>query len=266
MKLNKHIERGEKSATKIFDNRSLEVDYRTLQPILKKGMSVLDIGCGTGSISKDIANIVGKSGKVIGIDNTEKFIKSGNNSYREVKNLKLIHIDLFEYEPEEKFDLIVAARVLQWLSNPEEALLKMKSLLKPNGQISILDYNHNAIEWNPKPPASMQLFYKAFLKWRKDAGMNNKIAEDLPSLLQETGFQSIEKINSDEYYHRDRPDFISKVGIWSKVAGLDQIVDEGYLDNDLRLKAIQEYDEWVENEAISMCMKLNEVRGKLNKN
>lgn len=266
MKSNKHIERSEKSATKIFDNRSLEVDYRTLQPILKKGMSVLDIGCGTGAISKDIANIVGSAGKVIGIDNTKKFIDSGAITYGDVKNLELIHIDLFEYEPEEKFDLIVAARVLQWLSNPGEALLKMKSLLKSNGQISILDYNHNALEWNPKPPASMQLFYKAFLKWRMNAGMNNQIAIDLPNLLQKAGFRSIETINSNEYYHRDRPDFISKVGIWSKVAGLDQIVDEGYLDNDLRLKAIQEYDEWVENKAISMCMKLNEVRGKLNKN
>jgi hypothetical protein len=31
----------------------------------------------------------------------------------------------------------------------------------------------------------------------------------------------------------------------------------------LRLKAIEEYDNWIENSAISMTMKLNEVRGKL---
>jgi hypothetical protein len=40
-------------------------------------------------------------------------------------------------------------------------------------------------------------------------------------------------------------------------------VEEGYLDNDLRLKAIEEYNEWLENKAISMTMKLNEVRGKI---
>lgn len=265
MKPNKYIDRNENSGIKIFDNRSLEVDYRTLHPILKKGMTVLDIGCGTGAISKDIAKIIGPSGQIIGIDNTEKFIKSGGVTYGNVKNLKLVHIDLFEYQPEVKFDLIIAARVLQWLSNPLEALLKMKSMLNSNGQISILDYNHNELEWSPKPPQSMKLFYKAFLKWRKDAGMNNQIAQDLPKLFEEIGLKSIKKINSDEFYQRERSDFISKVGIWSKVAELKQLVDEGYLDEELRLKAIQEYDNWVENDATSMTMKLNEVRGKLSK-
>lgn len=263
MKDNKHIERDGQTTTKIFDNRSLRVDYRTLEPILKEGISVLDVGCGTDSISKDIANIVGDSGKVIGIDNTEKFIKSGKETYQNIQNLKLIHSDLFDFNPNQKFDLITSARTLQWLSNPKEALLKMKSLLKPNGRISILDYNHNNLEWNPEPPMSMKEFYKTFLKWRNDAGMNNGIADDLTKLVEEIGMIEIEKINSDEHYEKHRSDFKSKVGIWSKVAGSVQMVEEGYLNNDLRLKAIKEYDEWVENQAISMTMKLNEVRGRM---
>ncbi|CAM3882147.1 Putative methyltransferase [Flavobacterium branchiophilum] len=261
MKNNKHIERDEE-ATKIFDNRSLAVDYRTLIPILKEGMLILDIGCGTGSISKDIANKIGDNGKIIGIDNTEKFIISGKNSYNNVKNIELIHCDLFDYETNEKFDLIISARTLQWLSNPKLALTKMKSLLKPDGIISILDYNHNKLVWNPEPPNSMKEFYKTFLKWRSDAGMNNGIADALPTLMKEIGLEEIEKINSDEHYEKHREDFKSKVGIWSKVAGSKQMVEEGYLDDNLRLKAIEEYDKWIENEAISMTMKLNEVRGK----
>ena len=263
MKDNKHIERDGQTAAKIFDNRSLSVDYRTLEPILKEGISVLDVGCGTGSISKDIANIVGDSGKVIGIDTTEKFIESGKDTYKNIQNLSLIHSDLFDFSPNEKFDLITSARTLQWLSNPKEALLKMKSLLKPNGRISILDYNHNNLEWNPEPPLSMKEFYKTFLKWRSDAGMNNGIADDLPLLMKEIGMVEIEKINSDEHYEKHRTDFKSKVGIWSKVAGSVQMVEEGYLNNNLRLKAIEEYNRWVENIAISMTMKLSEVRGKM---
>jgi len=263
MKSNKHIERNEKSTTKIFDNRSLKVDYRTLEPILEKGMLVLDVGCGTGSISNDIANIVGNSGSVVGIDNTAIFIESGKKTYKETQNLELIHTDLFDFETTEKFDLITSARTLQWLSNPKDALFKMKSLLKPNGSISILDYNHNSLEWNPEPPASMKEFYKTFLKWRDDAGMNNGIADDLPDLMKEVGMMHIEKINSDEHYDKTRNDFVSKVGIWAKVAGSKQMVEEGYVDNKLRLKAINEYTDWLENEAISMTMKLNEVRGTL---
>ncbi len=262
IKSNKHIEREGQDATKIFDNRSLRVDYRTLEPILKKGILVLDVGCGTGSISRDVANIIGNSGKVIGIDNTEKFIKSGKETYKLIKNLELIHSDLFDFETNQKFDLIISARTLQWLSNPTDALLKMKSLLKPNGIISILDYNHNKIEWNPEIPTSMKEFYNTFLKWRSDAGMNNAIADELPMLFKEIGMVDIEIINSDEHYERYREDFNSKVGIWSKVAGSTQMVEEGYIDDNLRLKAIEEYDKWVENNAVSMTMKLNEVRGK----
>jgi hypothetical protein len=79
--------------------------------------------------------------------------------------------------------------------------------------------------------------------------------------MEEIGMHSIEKINSDEHYEKHRDDFKSKVGIWSKVAASGQMVEEGYLNNGLRLKAIEEYDEWLENKAISMTMKLSEVRG-----
>jgi ubiquinone/menaquinone biosynthesis C-methylase UbiE len=263
MKSNKHIQRDGQEANKVYNDRSLTNDYRHLSSILKPGMKVLDIGCATGFISKDIAATVGANGKVTGIDNTQSLILSGKESHQNVTNLELIHVDLFDFNPEEKFDLIVAARVLQWLSNPKEALLKMKSLLKPNGQISILDYDHTNLNWNPSPPESMQAFYGTFLKWRQDAGMNNRIGEDLPNLLEEVGFHSIEKINSDEFYNDERQDYKSKIGIWSKVAGSLQMVEEGYLDNELRLKAIEEYNHWIETEAISMTMKLNEVRGKI---
>jgi len=263
MKGNKHIERETKAATKMYDNRSLEKDYRTLKPLLKKGMVVLDVGCGTGAISKDIAKIVGATGKVIGIDNTHKFIESGKETYKAVDNLELIHSDLFAFESAEKFDLIIAARVLQWLTTPKEALIKLKSLLKSDGQISILDYNHEKLEWQPSPPASMVTFYEAFLKWRKDAGMNNHIADNLSDMLTEAGFHSVEVLNSNEYYERGQEDFQAKVGVWSKVAGLNQIVEEGYITEEYRGQVIQEYDEWVANEAISMTMKLKEVRGKV---
>ena len=261
--MNKEIHRDEKDATSIFDNRSLTSDYRTLISALKPGLSVLDIGCGTGAISKDIAKAVGENGFVIGIDITEKFIKSGQQTYAAISNLKLVAVDLFEFETEEKFDLITAARTLQWLSTPKEALIKMQSLLKPDGQISILDYNHEALELKPAPPKSMQYFYQQWLKWRADAGMNNRIAEDLPSYFKEVGLSSIEVTNSDEVYKKGDAIFDHKIGIWNKVAGSTQIVEEGYISDDDRLKAITEYTEWMKKDAEEMVMKLKEVRGKL---
>jgi SAM-dependent methyltransferase len=230
---------------------------------LRPGLKVLDVGCGTGAISKGIAERVGTTGSVTGIDNTEHFILSGKETYGNVANLTLLHADIFEFKPEEKFDLIVAARVLQWLRNPKDALLKMKTLLKPGGQVSILDYDHTALEWQPHPPESMRKFYQAFLKWREDAGMNNRIADDLNDYFVQCGFNSIEVYKSDEVYIKGEENFLSRIGIWSKVAELKQIVDEGYLDEETRLTAIAEYNEWCETDAQGMTMKLKEVRGKV---
>lgn len=259
--MNKEIKREGQEATKIFDNRSVEKDYSTLLPLLSKGLKVLDIGCGTGAISKGIAEIVGPEGYVIGIDHTEKFIASGAETYQSVKNLNLIHADLFSFEPKEKFDLIVAARVLQWLNNPTEALKKIKIMLKPGGIVSILDYNHSFLKWSPNPPDSMQKFYDVFLKWRADAGLDNTMADHLPMCLKEAGFSNIEVINADETYTKGESNFKSKVGIWSMVAGSSQTEDEGYVSHDDRMLAIDEYNKWVDEDASQMVMNLKEVRG-----
>jgi ubiquinone/menaquinone biosynthesis C-methylase UbiE len=251
-------------ATAVLDNRSVEKDYATLLPLLKKGLHVLDVGCGTGAITKGIAEIVGENGYVIGIDSSAHLIATGQNYCKEIPNLELIHLNLFEYQPVEKFDLIVSARTLQWLNNPKAAIEKMKTMLKPNGQLSILDYNHKGMEWKPKPPKSMVQFFKAFLNWRKDAGMDNEIAKKLPEYFQELGFKDIETVTANEIYKKTDPDFLAKIGIWSKVAATRgiQMVQDGYIEEAARLKAIEEYDVWTQTDAMYMIMKLKDVSGR----
>ncbi|NCD71418.1 methyltransferase domain-containing protein [Mucilaginibacter agri] len=259
---NKFIKR-DPSTSKLFDERSLQRDYATLTSLLKPGLKVLDVGCGTGAISKDIANIIGPQGHITGIDNTGHFIESGKGTYKDVENLELIHTDLFDFHPEEKFDLIVSARTIPWLSNPQEAVAKMKSMLKPGGWLSVLDYDHTELEWTPEPPLSMRRFYATFLRWRSDAGMNNEVAEDAKGFFEELGFRNIEVLNADEVYEKGQSDFEHKISIWSKVAAMNQIVEEGYISDADRLQAIEDYNQWVAADAKQMIMKLKETRGQV---
>lgn len=263
---NKVIHRESQSANNIFNQRSLEHDYRTLMAALRPGLRVLDIGCGTGAITKDIANRVGPTGHVVGIDNTASFVTEGQNLYSDIQNLELIHCDVLDFDSEEKFDLIVSARTFQWISTIGKAVDKIKMLLKPNGQISILDYNHEMIDWTPKIPKSMQNFYNMFLMWRKDAGMNNRIGFDIADILEEHGFDQIEVFNADEHYESSTPSHKTKIKIWSNVANSKQMVDEGYISDENRLEAIEDYNNWADNEAQSMTLKLREVRAVLNIN
>lgn len=257
----KFIKRDPKTADSIFNQRSLEKDFRTLIPSINKGMQVLDVGCATGAISADIAKLVGNSGSVTGIDHTQSFITNGKLAFAEVTNLNLVSADIFTFESEQKYDLIVSARVLQWLNKPEEALQKMKSLLKPGGQISILDYDHTALEFNPEPPKSMQRFYQKWLQSRSDAGMNNQISKDLPDYFQNIGLKNIQVENANEVYKKGQPNFESKVSIWSKVADSPQMVTDGYCTRKEQELVIREYNHWITHSAERMEMKLKEVRG-----
>ncbi|MEL7529834.1 MAG: methyltransferase domain-containing protein [Bacteroidota bacterium] len=248
----------------ILDNRSLEKDYRTLVPLIKAGMRILDVGCGSGAISRGLAERVGPDGFVWGIDSSDYLIESGQKRQADVSNLKLSQEDLFTFAPEEQFDLIVSARVLQWLDDPQGALRKFKSLLKPGGMISILDYDHTALEWTPEPPESMKSFYAAFLKWRAEAGMNNQIARDLPDYFQAIGLTEIQTFESNEVYQKGAANFPHKIGIWAAVAESrgQQVVADGYFSEADRLKTIEEYNAWAKTEAEGMVMKLREVRGR----
>ena len=250
----------------VLDSRSLQNSYATLIPLLREGMRVLDVGCGTGAISAGIAGAVGQTGTVVGIDSSAHLIAKGNTDHADLSNLTLLEADLFAYSPAEKFDLIVSARVLQWLSNPREALLKFKSLLKPGGYISILDYNHTRLEWTPAPPESMQRFYKAFLDWRADAGMDNEIADHLTAYFEELGFHDIAVLNADEIYTRGESNFAEKAGIWSKVAELrgPQVVESGFSTEEERIRAIADYQAWIGESAQKMVMKLKDVRARIN--
>ena len=261
--MSKTIQRNTESTTKVFDQRSLARDYATLMPLLREGMRVLDVGCGTGAITKDVARYIGHTGSVIGIDNTEAFVLSGRESYKDVSNLELVHADLFEYKSRADFDLVICARVVQWLSDPKAALTKLVSFLKPGGQLSVLDYNHDTLEWKPAPPESMLIFYRAFLQWRADAGMDNRIADHLAGHLASLGMHAVEVIDADERYEKNQDDFLERAGIWLKVAELKQIVEEGYLTAAMRQKAIEEYSAWLHKTAESMTMKLKDVHAKV---
>ena len=86
-----------KSSAPILNARTLEKDFSTLVPILKEGLRVLDVGCGAGAISKGIAEKVGKTGQVVGIDRNQELIEEGKVLFGFQNNLTL-HLFLGQLE------------------------------------------------------------------------------------------------------------------------------------------------------------------------
>jgi ubiquinone/menaquinone biosynthesis C-methylase UbiE len=150
----------------ILNQRTLQASNRRLAELLKPGMHVLDAGCGSGAITVGIAERIGPDGHVIGTDNNPRLIGEARRCYGHVPGLSFETADLYSLPYRDRFDIVCASRVLQWLSDPLLALKQMKRAAKRGGKVLVLDYNHEKIRWNPSPPESMLHFYRQFLRWR----------------------------------------------------------------------------------------------------
>ncbi len=249
--------------SKILDRRNVEFGNRNLLKHIRKGLSVLDVGCGSGAITKSIAAKVGQSGHVLGIDISEHLLTQAQNNFGSITNLHFELMDINNYETDKRFDLVNAARLLQWLPNPLEVLNKMKFFLKTGGVLAILDYNHEKIIWDPEPPRPMQKFYNAFLKWRSDAGFDNAIADHLKVMLESIEMRDVTVEEQFEITNWEDDEFRIKSRIWSEVAETrgHQLVKDQYISELERLEAIEAYDKWVNLSGKYMKMYLLAVEG-----
>lgn len=248
----------------IVNQRSLEASNRRLAALLQTGMSVLDVGCASGAITRGIAERVGLDGKVTGIDVSDRLIQEAKENSVSLTNLEFEVADIYNLPYENTYDVITAARVLQWLSEPQKALEQMVGAVKPGGTLLVLDYNHEKIEWSPAPPEAFLHFYSAFLKWRQDSGMSNEIADQLVSCFEEAGLKNVLQYEQHEKTSRGDLDFENRIAIWAEVAESrgKQLVSDGYLTEEERIEAEVSYRTWAAQKATGMKMYLLAAQGK----
>lgn len=247
----------------ILDARTLAVSHRRLAELLEPGLRVLDVGCGTGAITRGIAEAVGPGGRVVGIDVHPGLIEQARRAHGGVPALSFEAGDVQKLAFLDTFDIVTAARVLQWLDDAPAAVHAMTRAVRPGGRLVVLDYNHEKIRWTPDPPASMRAFYAAFLRWRAEAGMDNAMADHLPGVFARMGLVEVAISPQHEVTGRGDPDFDRHIGIWAEVAatrGL-QMVEDGAVTETERALAEAEYRAWIRDRAEAHTLYLLAVEG-----
>jgi ubiquinone/menaquinone biosynthesis C-methylase UbiE len=112
---------------------------------IKRGMHVLDLGCGSGAFTPFIARTVGEKGKVYALDiqadmlkQLEKKLSKPENN--DIKNIKLIEGNAYELPFEDgSIDLVNMVTVLQEIPDRNRALQEVKRVLKPGGFLAVTE-------------------------------------------------------------------------------------------------------------------------------
>lgn len=122
--------------------RLLHNPGKILKPYIKEGMTVLDVGCGPGFFSIEIAKLIGDSGKVIAADLQEGMLEKVRKKVRATELEKRIEIHKCEQNKigiTEKVDFILAFYMVHEVSNLDGLFAEMKSMLKYDGKIYIIE-------------------------------------------------------------------------------------------------------------------------------
>jgi ubiquinone/menaquinone biosynthesis C-methylase UbiE len=107
---------------------------------IKRGMYVLDLGCGVGDVSLWIANLVGPGGLVVGVDESSKAIDVAQKRATVAGQcywVRFVAADLGIFSSHERFDVVVVRRVLS-AGSDRATLLRLSSWVRDDGVIMII--------------------------------------------------------------------------------------------------------------------------------
>ncbi|MEA5626087.1 class I SAM-dependent methyltransferase [Nostoc sp. UHCC 0251] len=109
----------------------------------KTKLRILDIGCGNGSLSNLIAH---QGYEVVGIEESESGVKLANQTFPNCRFLQGTIYNLPYAELGEKFDIVIAAEVIEHLFYPKELVRNAKQCLKPNGRLILTTPYHGYLK------------------------------------------------------------------------------------------------------------------------
>ncbi|HEX6281033.1 MAG TPA: methyltransferase domain-containing protein [Nitrososphaera sp.] len=136
----------------------LEIQANLFEPLtkqtllnagLKKGMRCIDIGCGSGSVTRLMAKMVGETGRVVGMDIDDRYLEYCNRSITSRQNIEFIHDDIRKsrLDSKERFDIVYSRFTFHHLTDRREAVRSMKRLAKKDGTVMIQDLDHAPGSW-----------------------------------------------------------------------------------------------------------------------
>jgi ubiquinone/menaquinone biosynthesis C-methylase UbiE len=134
--------------------RTVDNSAAYLVPHLFPSARVLDVGCGPGTITVDLARRV-PEGHVTGIDRADDVIAAAAAEAHSaaVTNVSFATGDVYGLGfDDDSFDVVHAHQVLQHVADPVAALVEMRRVCRPGGVVAARDSDYSAMTWYPAVP------------------------------------------------------------------------------------------------------------------
>ncbi|MEO9363790.1 MAG: arsenite methyltransferase [Nitrososphaera sp.] len=165
---------------------------------IQKGEIVLDLGSGAGIDAFLSANIVGKSGKVIGVDMTEEMLARARRNAREAgySNVEFKKGDIEERIPvgNNSVDVVISNCVINLTTDKVKAFKEVKRILKPGGRMVISDLV--ADKSLPKESISLEQWSGCI-----DGALPK---EEYIDSIRKAGFRNIQVVNEQLYMQGEK--------------------------------------------------------------
>jgi len=156
------------------------------------GLSCLDVGCGGGDVTLELARRVAPAGRVLGVDVDETKLDLARREAGEagLRNVEYRLLDIRTAEAGTDFDVVYARFLLSHLPEPARVLGAFHRHLRPGGLVLVEDIDFSGSFTWPDSPAfrRYQELYGAVVQKR---GGNANLGLELPVLLADAGFGQV---------------------------------------------------------------------------
>jgi len=161
---------------------------------VREGWLCLDVGCGGGDVSFDLARRVGPRGHVVGLDLDEVKLAAARTEAAAagLANVEFLAADIVDGDlPRPGFALIYARFLLTHLRDPQQAVERLRDLLAPGGMMIVEDIDFSGSFSHP-PCQAFAAYVDLYRRAALARGVHPDIGPRLPSLLESAGLAPAE--------------------------------------------------------------------------